>query len=852
MAISLMIMSSHHVVILTVAAATAVAAKDNAMPPLPPWPSTSKYYWGAKSGSVDCLEDIQNSALTSRTGEKIFGVTSNNRNRFLSSLLQVRGGEAPPPNSINLDADIDDDVSAEELLNSIFAIDEPSPSQRPPNKQAKTLPDTARKSNPRPSAKSLKNKAAKINNVNGANDEDDKLEKSVREKANVQNPRFNKDGDEIIDLDEMDAKPIREGITNGKLKSVPDTNIEKRGGVGIKNGSQRNTLNRVTKDSYKTSVGNPGESKGKQRKEGGQESMGQQQQTKNSNPKPVHTSTLLDDKTAHAVWGPNVEYRKKAPGPPPSKATEDERRVHEQHQRVHNERKTLMSKLALSLHDSHISAVQSLIKGSAAHIPPALFGQTIMQEKSACNEKFHDVLEDAKSRREMNWKAELESSVLGEEMMGSLEPSFRHIEDPSLLSYWGLTPNAKLYGGAQYHRVIRYYHHLFLTVPFPPITDDEVALLTNGITEVHDASDLMRAVALLVQHKMEIVMEDVLADMTRRLLYVMDRQWEMVDYSMALHRPMGGSNGLGKSGDKALREADLFQRHGTKYTTAEADLKNILSLGFHKFAEERAAEAHDKSLEDVRSLLRYITWDMGRARKRGKNQDQNQGFMSQIEIVKDEPTVNDHAQQNGEANGSNRKESSVSKTTKKKNKKSSMSGHSNRMSARGGAAVGSGRKRSKRGDELNKSHRRRKTKGGGISASYEEEEEELDEGDLIGGVMNRGKLDAEDDIRGEANSSTSLVVSSKSSPIFSGDDEVLNVLLGTVSSTLVPKSDTQAGHTQAAIESLVSYVCDRMRMDLSRIIRSKFNTFFLLAFYEELAPYLRRELDTYLAHHLDE
>ena len=95
------------------------------------------------------------------------------------------------------------------------------------------------------------------------------------------------------------------------------------------------------------------------------------------------------------------------------------------------------------------------------------------------------------------------------------------------------------------------------------------------------------------------------------------------------------------------------------------------------------------------------------------------------------------------------------------------------------------------------------------------------------------------------------MVSSKSSPIFSGDDEVLNVLLDTVSSTLVPKSDTQAGHTQAAIESLVSYCTDKMRMDISRIIRSKFNTFFLLAFYEDLGPYLRRELDTYLSQQLD-
>jgi hypothetical protein len=118
-------------------------------------------------------------------------------------------------------------------------------------------------------------------------------------------------------------------------------------------------------------------------------------------------------------------------------------------------------------------------------------------------------------------------------------------------------------------------------------------------------------------------------------------------------------------------------------------------------------------------------------------------------------------------------------------------------------------------------------------------------GDLIGGVLNRGKPDSDDD-GNNVRKNQSMIISSQSSPLFSGDDEVLSVLLATVSSTLAPKSDIQAGHTQAAIENLVSYVTDRMRMDMSRIVRAKFNSFFLLAFYEDLGPYLSRKLDEYL------
>ena len=78
-------------------------------------------------------------------------------------------------------------------------------------------------------------------------------------------------------------------------------------------------------------------------------------------------------------------------------------------------------------------------------------------------------------------------------------------------------------------------------------------------------------------------MEDVLSDMTKRLLYVLDRQWEMVEYSMALHRPTGGAGKLG--GDKVFNEAK-------QYNAAESGLKHVLATGFHKFARKRGEMAH--------------------------------------------------------------------------------------------------------------------------------------------------------------------------------------------------------------------------------------------------------------------
>ena len=490
-------------------------------------------------------------------------------------------------------------------------------------------------------------------------------------------------------------------------------------------------------------------------------------------------------------------------------------------------RKQILFNLAMSMQDAHTSTVQALIKGNAAHIPPALFGQTILQEKAACNKKFLDVTSDSYN---VDIKAELKSIKNGQrDEIETLGPSFRHIEDPNLLSYWGLTPEARLYGGAQYHRVLRYYHHLLLTAPLPQITDDEVALLTNGITDVHDSSDLMRAVALLVQQKLELVMEDILADMTRRLLYVMERQWELVEYSMTLHRPMGATGtGFGKSGDKSRRESILYSRYGPEFTKAEKDLMSVLSISFHKFAQEQAENAHRKSAEDIKALLRYVTWDMGRARTRTRNSEyQNSagGYVTEIQIVRDDSPIPDEIPNeppDGEAKNTNN-QSSSSRKRKQKKKSAYSDSTKRRMIARGGAAIGSGRKRSQlRRDDENESVT--STRADQENAQVEEDEEYEDE-----------------------SASTSLVLTSQTSPMFSGDDEVLSLLFDTLSTTLVPKSESQGGQTQAAIENLTAYITDRMRLDLSRMIRSKFNTFFLLPFYEDLGIYLRRELDSYLA-----
>jgi len=733
--------------------------------------------------------------------------------------------------------DIDDGVSAEELLDSLFFDDEENDFNRPiVDATARTKPRSNGKLMARSDSSNVSNEDQEAEESEYSTNElhDELLEESIKQKSNVMYSNSKGRGSSS---GQSSTRPSDQPVIKGN-RNTKETKSINQAVQNEKNLSGNEQVPRVksnvtkAKSKYRTSQFSNSKSPNKPDYSHTSNQPKPNPTFLNSKPKSIATSndslnristSDAEEKGSHAVWGPHAYYRK-APsrpppmGPSPAKATDEERRAHESENRVRDDSKRFLSSLAISLQDSHTSVLQALIRGNAAHIPPDLFGETITQEKSACNEKFFGSMTEIGRGREAS-RLDFENTVLGEDV-DPPPPSFRHIEDPALLSYWGLTPNAKLYGGAQYHRVLRYYHYLFLTVPLPPITDNEVALLTNGITEVHDASDLMRAVALLVRHKMELVMEDVLEDMTRRVLYVLDRQWEMVQYSMTLHRPVGG-HGLSKVGEKSLAESEFRKRHGAEYNALERDLTNALTNAFHKFAEEKAADAYAKCVEDVRSLLRYVTWDMGRARKREIDAKRNgESFQSQIEIVRAE-TMDKNGKKGRNASSKN-------------NGSDLQSGSSEFLHARGGA-VGGGRMGKRR---VNNNRRR----------SHNESDETLkndeDMGDLIGGVMNRGKED--DDTIGNDNMSTSLVVSSRTAPMFSGDDEVLAVLLDTVSSTLVPKSELQASRTQAAITNLVSYVTDRMRMDMSRMIRGKFNTFFLLAFHDELGTYLRKELEAYL------
>jgi hypothetical protein len=222
--------------------------------------------------------------------------------------------------------------------------------------------------------------------------------------------------------------------------------------------------------------------------------------------------------------------------------------------------------------DRYSTALSSLLRGNSPNVPPALFGETLEQEVTACllYRKKH-------------------AGAVGDGM-----------DDVSVTSYMRnariVTDNAhqKLYGGAQYHRTMHHFHEALLATPLPDISTDEINLLIDGRSQTHDGSDLLRTVALLARHKIEGLVIQLLDELTCRVQYVLERLWDVVSYNLTT-RPVRGTDSttsrlLDEMEDEAMTE---------KVTQA-----------YKEFVAWRARVAREKCVADVYALIRFVSWDL--------------------------------------------------------------------------------------------------------------------------------------------------------------------------------------------------------------------------------------------------
>lgn len=87
----------------------------------------------------------------------------------------------------------------------------------------------------------------------------------------------------------------------------------------------------------------------------------------------------------------------------------------------------------------------------------------------------------------------------------------------------------KLYGGSQYHRVLREFNLATRCLRLPTITEDEIANAA-GIGETHDGVNFLRAACVIALEKAQISFDPLLDSLRGRISHIMGRLCPVSEY----------------------------------------------------------------------------------------------------------------------------------------------------------------------------------------------------------------------------------------------------------------------------------------------------------------------------------
>lgn len=151
--------------------------------------------------------------------------------------------------------------------------------------------------------------------------------------------------------------------------------------------------------------------------------------------------------------------------------------------------------------DDFCKALKDSIQGSII-APASSYGETLEQENQAAG-SFAEVQGCPMSVSDRTWNQLLQSEV-------------------------GNTQH-KLYGGSQYHRVLREFNLATRCLRLPTITEDEIANAA-GIGEAHDGVNFLRAACVIALEKAQISFDPLLDSLRLRISHIMGRLCPVSEY----------------------------------------------------------------------------------------------------------------------------------------------------------------------------------------------------------------------------------------------------------------------------------------------------------------------------------
>ena len=254
-------------------------------------------------------------------------------------------------------------------------------------------------------------------------------------------------------------------------------------------------------------------------------------------------------------------------------------------------------------------SVYSLIKGSVA-LPAGEYGETLKQEHGRSGTGALCDLEKTMASHNLDdvaagGDADAESAGGGAAAAaasGAAGESTTHRE----LVEFSLHAEKRLYGGAQYWRVLQEFMLGAIEEPIEELSSEEV-LNAMGFDGFHDGVNYMRAVCVIVVERARGYFEGSLERLRGRLLHVMGRLSALVDAQLRdeelREQQRGGGREAGGEGGCALSAAQ------------HARYMAIATPLFERFVAEKMEACMSKCMHDVEAITKYVVWDQTSASK---------------------------------------------------------------------------------------------------------------------------------------------------------------------------------------------------------------------------------------------
>ncbi|KAG5179162.1 hypothetical protein JKP88DRAFT_201174 [Tribonema minus] len=143
----------------------------------------------------------------------------------------------------------------------------------------------------------------------------------------------------------------------------------------------------------------------------------------------------------------------------------------------------------------------------------------------------------------------------------------------------------RLFGGAQYHRVLREFAYAVRHMSSPEITEDEIANAA-GMGDMHDGVNFMRAACVIAVEKARLGFDPLLESLRVRAVHVLKRVFAVVEHMLK-------RDGLAMS-----------EGHQKPFSF-------IVRRIYENFIEASVDDCLVRCRDDLKALTRFVTWDLG-------------------------------------------------------------------------------------------------------------------------------------------------------------------------------------------------------------------------------------------------